>query len=85
MGTSNWCEECNIELESTDPCTECGSDDEELTQIEDFESENRGRYIRVSIDSLSVEEKEVIYEFVNSVVRDKKVPKLAEGFVGDKA
>lgn len=59
--------------------------DEALIEIEDLESENDGRYIRVSIESLTAEEAEVIYKFVNSVVQDKKVPKLAEGYVGDKA
>ncbi len=48
--------------------------------IEDLEFEHDGRYARISVvDELSEEEYDRIYDFLRSVVKDKKVPFLKEG------
>lgn len=52
-----------------------------MAEIEDYEVERNGRYMRVSIDDLTEEEAEVIMTFMNYVVKEKKVPKLSNKFV----
>lgn len=52
-----------------------------MATIEDLEIESKGRYVRLSIDDeLTDDEYNTIYEFLNSIVRDKKVPKLSGEF-----
>jgi len=47
--------------------------------IEDLEFEHDGRYARISIDDeISEEEYDRIYDFLRSVVKEKKIPILKE-------
>lgn len=50
--------------------------DEEMTSVEDCEIESEDRYVRYSIESISVEDADTVSDFLYSVFAKKIVPKV---------